>query len=72
LLRDAGKLADIPGVIVHGRYDLICPLENAWQLHHAWPRSDLVIVPDAGHSASEPGIRSALVEALDRYARELA
>jgi proline iminopeptidase len=72
LLEDAGRLAGIPGVIVHGRYDLICPLENAWALHHAWPGSELVIVPDAGHAASEPGIRSALVEAADRFARLLA
>jgi proline iminopeptidase len=69
LLDDAGRLAGIPGVIVHGRYDVICPLENAWALHHAWPGSELVIVPDAGHAASEPGIRSALVAATDRFAR---
>ncbi len=72
LLEDAGRLAGVPGVIVHGRYDLICPLENAWALHQAWPDSELVIVPDAGHAASEPGIRSALVEATDRFARLLA
>jgi len=72
LLEDTGRLAGVPGVIVHGRYDLICPLENAWALHHAWPGSELVIVPDAGHAASEPTIRSALVEATDRFARALA
>jgi proline iminopeptidase len=71
LLEDAGRLAGIPGVIVHGRYDLICPLENAWALHQAWPGSELVIVPDAGHAASEPGIRSALVDVADRFARLL-
>ena len=71
LLEDAGRLAGIPGVIVHGRYDLICPLENAWALHQAWPGSELAIVPDAGHAASEPGIRSALVDAADRFARLL-
>ena len=71
LLRDAGRLAGIPGVIVHGRYDMICPLENAWQLHHAWPGSELQIIPDAGHSAAEPGTRAALVAATDRFAREL-
>ncbi|MCU0765919.1 MAG: prolyl aminopeptidase [Gammaproteobacteria bacterium] len=72
LLAEAPRLAGIPGVIVHGRYDLICPFENAWALHRAWPRSELVVVPDAGHAASEPGIRSALVAATDRFAAELA
>ncbi len=68
ILRDAHRLADIPGYIVHGRYDVVCPLENAYQLHKAWPWAALRIIPDAGHSALEPGIRSALLEA----ARELA
>ncbi|MFM1892759.1 MAG: proline iminopeptidase, partial [Pseudomonadota bacterium] len=68
LLAGAAALAGIPGVIVHGRYDLICPLENAWALHQAWPGSDLQIVPDAGHSAAEPGTRAALVAATDRFA----
>jgi proline iminopeptidase len=72
LLEDAPRLAGIPGVIVHGRYDLICPFENAWALHRAWPGSELVVVPDAGHAASEPGIRSTLVAATDRFATELA
>ena len=72
LLEDAARLAGIPTVIVHGRYDVICPLENAWALHRALPGSELVIVPDAGHAASEPGIRSALVETTDRFARALA
>ncbi|MEN8175567.1 MAG: prolyl aminopeptidase [Pseudomonadota bacterium] len=68
LLRDASRLADIPGVIVHGRYDLICPLENAWELHRAWPGSELRIIADAGHSAAEPGNREALVAATDHFA----
>ncbi len=72
LLRDAQRLADIPGVIVHGRYDLICPLESAWELHRAWPASELQVVPDAGHAASEPGIRCALVEATDRCAEQFS
>jgi proline iminopeptidase len=71
LLRDAHRLADIPGVIVQGRYDLICPMRSAWELSAAWPRAELVVVPDAGHSAFEPGIRRALVAATDRFAREL-
>ncbi|MCG6862837.1 MAG: prolyl aminopeptidase [Chromatiaceae bacterium] len=71
LLRNADRIADIPGVIVQGRYDLICPLRSAWELHSAWPQSELEIIPDAGHAAFEPGIRSALVAATDRFARIL-
>ena len=67
LLRDIGRIADIPGVIVNGRYDMLTPMDAAWQLHHAWPASDLRIVPDAGHSSAEPGIVHELVEATDRF-----
>jgi proline iminopeptidase len=63
ILREARRLKDIPGVIVHGRYDIVCPLQNAWELHNAWPEAQLEIVPEAGHSASEPGIVHALVHA---------
>jgi proline iminopeptidase len=72
LLRGADRLAGIPGVIVQGRYDLICPMRSAWELHQAWPDAELRVVPDAGHAAFESGIRSALLEATDRFARELA
>lgn len=72
ILDDADKLKNIPGIIVHGRYDLICPLESAWELHHAWPGSELEIIGGAGHAASEPGIAAALVEATDRFATELS
>ncbi len=63
LIRDADRLRGIPGVIVHGRYDVICPVEQAWALRQAWPEADLKIVPDAGHAASEAGIMEALVDA---------
>lgn len=70
ILRDAHKLANIPGVIVHGRYDVVCPIESAWDLHQAWPEARLEIIPDAGHSASEPGIVNALVQAtIDMHRR---
>jgi len=69
LLRDAPKLKGIPGTIVQGRYDMVCPIESAWALSKAWPEADLVIVPDAGHSAYEPGISRALVAATDRFAK---
>ncbi|MGE0079810.1 MAG: prolyl aminopeptidase [Thiohalomonadaceae bacterium] len=72
ILADAHRLKDIPGVIVHGRYDVICPVENAWQLHKAWPGSELHIVPDAGHSAAEPGNTDALVRATDAFAERFA
>lgn len=72
ILRDAPRLASIPGVIVHGRYDVVCPLESAWELHHAWPRAEFKIIPAAGHAASEEGIVSALVQATDAMAREFA
>jgi proline iminopeptidase len=68
LLDDVGKIRHIPAVIVHGRYDVVCPLESAWDLHRAWPEADLRIVPDAGHSAFEPGIVHELLCATDRFA----
>ncbi len=71
LLEEAGRIADIPGIIVQGRYDLICPMASAWALHRAWPKSELKIVPDAGHAALEPGISSALVDASDWFADRL-
>src|ERR1039458_10628614 len=51
LLRDASRIRHIPGVIVQGRYDVVCPMESAWALHRAWPEADLIITPDSGHSA---------------------
>jgi proline iminopeptidase len=69
LLAGVDRIRHIPGIIIQGRYDVVCPLRSAWDLHRAWPEAELVIVPDAGHAASEPGILSQLVEASDRYAR---
>jgi len=71
LLRDAGRLAGIPGTIVHGRYDVVCPVEQAVALHRAWPEAELHVVPDAGHSAAEPGITRRLVAATDALATRL-
>lgn len=65
IVRDAHKLAHIPAVIVHGRYDMVCPLDNALDLGRAWPQADLHIIRDAGHSASEPAIVDALIRALE-------
>lgn len=71
LLRDAYKLKDIPGVIVHGRYDVVCAVDNALALHGVWPQADLHIIQDAGHAASEPGIIDALVSATRDMARKI-
>ncbi len=69
LLRNVRRIRGVPGVIVQGRYDVVCPIRSAWDLHRAWPEAKLVIVPNAGHSMSEPGIRSALIEETERFAR---
>lgn len=71
VLRDSHRLRRIPGTIVHGRYDMVCPVENALSLHRLWPGSELALVPAAGHAASEPGIQDALVKATTDMAREL-
>lgn len=68
LLRDAHKLAGIPGIIVQGRHDICCPPSSAWALKQAWPEVDLRIVHDAGHAASEPGIVDGLVRATEEFA----
>lgn len=65
LVEDANKLKNIPGYIVHGRYDVICPLEQAWELHRAWPSAKFNIIADAGHAVVEKGITDALIAATD-------
>ncbi|HIO55383.1 MAG TPA: prolyl aminopeptidase [Chromatiales bacterium] len=67
ILHNANRLRHIPGVIVQGRYDVICPMESAWSLHEAWPESTLKLIEDAGHSAAEPGILKVLVDACDEF-----
>jgi proline iminopeptidase len=68
LLDDLVRIKHIPCVIVQGRYDMVCPIATAFELHRAWPEAEFVVVPDAGHSMSEPGIRRALIEAADKFA----
>ena len=68
LIDNCDRLSDIPGVIVQGRYDVVCPTVTSWELHKAWQKAEYIIVPDAGHSVSEPGIIDALVTATDRFA----
>ncbi len=67
LLRDVAKIRHLPCVIVQGRYDMVCPAVSAWDLHEAWPEARFVIVPAAGHSADEPGIVTALVDATEEF-----
>jgi len=69
LLRDVGRIRHIPGVIVQGRYDVVCPMTSAWDLHRAWPEADFRLVADAGHSAFEPGIIHELITATERFSR---
>lgn len=72
LLKNATRLQSIPGVIVHGRYDVICPMDGALALNKAWPGSKLVIVADAGHAATEAGIVDATITATDQFAVTLS
>lgn len=69
LIENVDRIRHIPAVIVQGRYDVLCPVKSAWDLHRAWPEADLRIVPDAGHSAFEPGNLHELVSATDRFSR---
>ncbi len=69
LLKDVDRIRNIPAVIVQGRYDVVCPMMSAWDLHRAWPEADFKVVPDAGHSALEVGITDALIAATDRFAK---
>lgn len=71
IIHDMHKIKDIPGIIIHGRYDMVCPLENAVTLHKAWPNADLNIIREAGHASSEPGITDALIRATNDMAKFL-
>lgn len=68
LLDNVGRIRHLPCVIVQGRYDMVCPAVSAFDLKASWPAADLIVVPDAGHSAWEPGIRARLVAAVARFA----
>ncbi|MEM8920305.1 MAG: prolyl aminopeptidase, partial [Pseudomonadota bacterium] len=70
LLDKAREFGDLPGAIVHGRYDVVTPLASAWALKKAWPAAELTIIPDAGHSSLEPGIVDELVRASDKLAAQ--
>ncbi len=72
ILSNAAALEGIPGIIVHGRYDMVCPLDNAQSLHHVWHDSELHIIRDAGHASREPSIIDALVRATRSMARRFS
>jgi len=67
LLAHMGRIGHLPAEIVQGRYDMICPARSAFELAASWPQARLTIVPDAGHSALEPGVRRALVAGVERF-----
>jgi proline iminopeptidase len=67
LLDRVGRVRSLPCVIIQGRYDMVCPIVTADELHQAWPEAEYVVVPDAGHSAMDPGVRSALVRATEKF-----
>ena len=67
LIDNVDKIRNIPTVIVQGRYDVVCPMTSAWDLHRALPEAEFIVVPDSGHSVSEKGTTSALVDAMDRF-----
>lgn len=71
LLANVGRIRHLPAVIVQGRYDAVCPIVSAHELHQAWPEARYVVVPDAGHSAWEPGIRAELVRATEEFKAHL-
>ena len=69
ILEDMDRIAHIPGIIVQGRYDMICPPEAAWKLKQRWPAAELKLIHKAGHALSEPGISAELVREMDRLAQ---
>ena len=68
LIENVDRISHLPGVIVQGRYDVVCPMISAWELHRVWQSAEFIVIEDAGHSVSEPGIKDALIEASDRFA----
>ena len=68
LIDNVDRISHLPGVIVQGRYDVVCPMISAWELHQVWQSAEFIVIEDAGHSVSEPGIKDALIKASDRFA----
>lgn len=72
LLADIDRIRHLPAIIIQGRYDTVCPMSSAWDLHRAWPEAEIHVIPDAGHSAFEAGIEARLIEATDTFAARFA
>jgi proline iminopeptidase len=72
LMTNLARIRHLPCTIVHGRYDVVCPVDTAWELAQAWPEAEYVVVPDAGHSVREPGIARELVAAVERMKKRMA
>ena len=71
LIANVGRLRGLPAAIIQGRYDMVCPIATAFELHEAWPEADYIVIPDAGHSAMDPPIRAALVRTTERFKHRL-
>ncbi|MDC9725250.1 MAG: prolyl aminopeptidase [Gammaproteobacteria bacterium] len=71
ILDHIDSIRDIPTIIIHGRYDIVCPIQQSWELHHAWPETKLSIIPMAGHAAGEPALIDALVTATRNIAKQI-
>ena len=71
LLDNIDRIREIPGIIIQGRYDMVCPIVTADELHQCWPEAEYHVIPDAGHSAMDPGVRRALVRATERFKARL-
>ena len=67
ILENVAAIQDLPSVIIQGRYDVVCPMETAWELSQSWPEANFIVVQDAGHSANEPGIVNELIKATDNF-----
>jgi len=71
ILDNIDAIRDIPTIMIHGRYDIVCPIQQTWELHNAWPETELNIIPMAGHAAGEPALVDALITATRKIAKQL-
>ncbi len=71
-MNDLYKIIHLPAIIVHGRYDIVCKVKNAYKIHKNWPGSELLIIQDAGHAGKEPGTAKALVYATEKMRQSLS
>ena len=67
ILKNINQIQHIPSVIIQGRYDVVCPMQSAWDLHKVYKKSELIIIDDSGHSMLEKGIQEELIKATDKF-----